>query len=149
MRLWGSSFSNIWIKSFYLSTITSPSEWSEMQRFPRCDGGVEAGGAESTPLLKSTWRHVEADIKLLFNRHLCVGSVGLGLCEIAGGIGSCRAVAHLPSHLQSTGPLFGNEVSSGWRVRNIAVQGSVWVIFVGVVKSVYSVWMHMTHDNIT
>jgi len=43
------------------------------------------GRADSTSLLKSTWHHVEADIKLFFNFRLCVGSGGLGLCEITRG----------------------------------------------------------------
>ena len=55
-------------------------------------GGVQVGRADST---SCAIIHVkEADVKLFFNVGICVGSVGLGLCEITG-IRRCRAIPHL------------------------------------------------------
>jgi hypothetical protein len=58
-------------------------------------------------------------LKLFFNLGLCVGSVGLDLCEITEGVRCYRAIAQLSDHLHTERALeheaSGSEVSSGWR----------------------------------
>ena len=57
-------------------------------------------------------------LKLFFNLGLCVGSVGLDLCEITEGVRCYRAIAQLSDHLhteRALEPLFESGVSSGWK----------------------------------